>query len=223
MAYRDNANGIHCQPTSQEGSGNYSADNHGRIDAADGSMLHGGSAAANGAPSTDHIPTFTPMAICGMACRLPGDIETPDKLWDFLISKRDARARVPSTRYNIDGYYSSTKKPGAAASEYGYFLDDAVDLGALDTSFFSMTRAEAERMDPQQRLLLEVARESLDDSGEVDWRGKNVGVYVGSFGSDWYDSMQAESQRYGVYNITSTHDFALSNRISYEMDLRGPR
>jgi acyl transferase domain-containing protein len=177
----------------------------------------------DGSDPTANGRAFTPIAICGMACRLPGNIHNTQDLWHFLMSKSDARSVVPPTRYNISGYYSSIKKPGAAISEYGYFLDESVDLSALDTSFFSMSRGEAEQLDPQQRLLLEVARECLDDSGEVAWKGKGVGVYVGSFGNDWYDVTQTESQRYGIYQVSTTHDFALSNRLSYEMDLRGPR
>ena len=168
-------------------------------------------------------PSFTPIAICGMACRLPGGIHSPQELWDFLLSKGDARIRIPETRYNISAYHSDTKKPGSTVSEYGYFLDESVDLGALDTSFFSMARGELERLDPQQRILLEVARESLDDAGEVHWKGKNIGVYVGSFGNDWYDLFNSDAQKYGMYQVSTTHDFSLSNRVSYEMDLRGPR
>ncbi|KAI1826997.1 hypothetical protein F4861DRAFT_551811 [Xylaria intraflava] len=165
---------------------------------------------------------FVPIAICGMACRLPGGVHSPEDLWDFLMSKGDARSIVPKSRYNVSGYHSNRQTPGSVISQYGYFLDEDCDLGALDTSVFPMARREIERMDPQQRLLLEVARESLDDSGEVGWRGKNIGVYVGSFGNDWYDLSLADSHKYGPYRVGTTHDFALSNRLSYEMDLRGP-
>lgn len=63
---------------------------------------------------------------------------------------------------------------------YGYFLD--ADLGQLDTSFFTMPKMELERADPQQRQLLEVTRECFESAGEVDYRGKNIGCFVGSFG-----------------------------------------
>lgn len=164
-----------------------------------------------------------PVAICGMACRLPGKIHKPEDLWDFIMSKSDARSIVPPTRYNVAGYNSTHQKSGSVASQYGYFLDESVDLAGLDTSFFSFGGKELEKLDPQQRLLLEVTRECLEDAGEVGWKGKNVGVYVGSFGNDWYDITQVEGQRYGNTHVSTTHDFALSNRISYELDLRGPR
>jgi len=164
---------------------------------------------------------FAPIAICGMACRLPGGIARPKDLWNFLIAKGDARSVVPESRYNVSSFYSPTKKPGHVISKHGYFLDD--DLGALDTSVFPMARSELEVLDPQQRLLFEVTKESLDDAGEADSKGKNIGVYVGSFGNDWYDLVQKESQRYGTYHISNSHDYALSNRVSYEMDWHGPR
>ena len=89
---------------------------------------------------------FVPIAICGMACRLPGGIASPQELWDFLIAGGDARCRVPDTRYNLAGYHCKTKKAGSTVAEHGYFLDESVDLGALDTSFSSMARAEVERV-----------------------------------------------------------------------------
>ena len=185
----------------------------------------------NGAPvehhetslANDEGPAFTPMAICGMACRLPGGIDCPQKFWDFLLAKGDARTRVPSSRFNASAFSSPDQKPGTIISEYGYFLDESVDLGALDTSFFPTPRADVERMDPQQRLLLEVTREALDDAGEVTHRGDNIGVYVGSYGQDWLDLVTRDPQRYGRYEVTTTADFMLSNRMSYELDFRGPR
>jgi acyl transferase domain-containing protein len=162
-----------------------------------------------------------------MACRLPGGIASPSELWDFLLAKGDARSEVPETRFNLSGYYQEPKnghrKPGTTVTRHGYFLDSNIDIGALDTSFYPMARSEVEQLDPQVKLLLEVARECLDDAGAVDWRGGKVGAYVGSYGNDWYDVYNKDERKYGMYQIGTTHDFTLSNRLSYELDLRGPR
>jgi hypothetical protein len=202
----------------------------GRGEPFNGAAYHNGDAVNGAAEYNTRVgeqsgpqQTFTPIAICGMACRLPGGIKCPQDLWELLLSKGDARGRVPETRYNVSAFHSPTKKPGHTITEHGYFLDDSVDLGALDTSVFPMARSELEGLDPQQRLLFEVSRESLDDAGEVGWRGKNVGVFVGTFGNDWYDLQQKETQRHGTYYISTSHDFNTSNRLSHEMDLRGPR
>jgi acyl transferase domain-containing protein/SAM-dependent methyltransferase len=139
-----------------------------------------------------------------------------------LLSKSDARTRVPESRYNVDGHYSEKWKPGNVKSEYGYFLDESMDVFALDTTFFNMSKAELERADPQQRQLLEVVRECFESAGETDYRGKDVACYVGSFGEEWCDSFAKEEQNYGIYRISGWGDFVLSNRISYEFDLKGP-
>jgi acyl transferase domain-containing protein len=157
-----------------------------------------------------------------MACRLPGGIASPSDLWAFLHAGFDARGPVPATRYNVSAYHSPDKKPGSAITQQGYYLDAANDLAALDTSFFSMSRSEAETLDPQQRMLLEVAREALDDSGEAGWKGSNTGVYVGSYGQDFYDFTFRDSQVHGIHRVLGPHDFMVSNRVSHELDLHGP-
>lgn len=101
-----------------------------------------------------------------MALRLPGGLGSPQDLWDFLIAKGDARSRVPESRYNVSAFHSPSKRPGTVVTEYGYFLDESIKLGALDASRFSLSRAELEAADPQQRQMLEVVRECFDDAGE---------------------------------------------------------
>ncbi|KAH8693388.1 hypothetical protein GQ44DRAFT_695216 [Phaeosphaeriaceae sp. PMI808] len=165
---------------------------------------------------------FQPVAICGMACRLPGGIHSPSELWSFLHAGWDARGPVLSSRYNISAFHSPDKKPGSVIAQQGYFLDSTNDLAALDTSFFSMSRSEVETLDPQQRMLLEVTHEALDDAGETGWKGSNIGVYVGSYGQDWYDVSVRDTQAHGIYQILGPHDFMVSNRISHELDLHGP-
>lgn len=164
----------------------------------------------------------SPIAICGMALRLPGGLHSSQDLWDFLLAKGDSRGPIPETRYRSSAFVSRSKKAGTVEADSGYFLD-GIDLGSLDASFFSMTQTELERTDPQQRQLLEVARECLENAGETNWRGSKIGCYIGSFGEDWCEMMAKDPQQYGLYRISGTGDFVLSNRISYEWDLTGPR
>ena len=137
-----------------------------------------------------------PIAICGIALHLPAGLKTPQQLWDFLLAGGDARGRVPSSRYNVAAFHDPTGKHGTVITEYGYFLDE--DIGALDTSFFSIPRMELERTDPQQRLMLEVVRECFEDAGEIAWRGKRIGCYMGSLGEDWCEMSARETQSWGI-------------------------
>ena len=162
-----------------------------------------------------------PVAICGLALRLPGGIKDGNTLWDFLVDGRDARAPIPSNRYNAEGFDGRLGTKGTIETQYGYFLDH--EVGNIDTSFFSMTSDELAKIDPQQRQLLEITRECFENAGEVGYRGKMIGCYVGSFGEDWLRMGAKDSQHSGRYLITGHSDLMLANRISYEYDLCGPR
>lgn len=162
-----------------------------------------------------------PIAICGLALRLPGGIRNPESFWDVLVNGKDTRGPIPPDRYNARGFSDAMSGKGAIKTQHGYFLDE--ELSCLDTSFFTMTQNELERMDPQQRQVLEVTRECLETAGEVDYRGKLVGCYVGTFGEDWLQMSARESQHSGGYVMTGHGDLMIANRISFEYDFLGPR
>ncbi|KAG7403524.1 Highly reducing polyketide synthase FUM1 [Fusarium oxysporum f. sp. raphani] len=170
----------------------------------------------------NHEDSVLPVAIVGMGMRLPGGIHTPDDLWKILAGKRSTRCEIPSTRFSVDGFHSPNSKPGSIAMRHGHFLDDKDDLHRLDTSFFSMGMTEVSDIDPQQRMLLEVAYECMQSSGQTKWRGSNIGCYVGVWGEDWLDLHSKDLYDSGTYRVSGGHDFAISNRISYEYDLKGP-
>ncbi|KAF9880614.1 hypothetical protein CkaCkLH20_01656 [Colletotrichum karsti] len=175
---------------------------------------------ANGVNSLNE--KAVPIAICGMGVRLPGGVSTAQEFWEFLINKGDARGRVPESRYNVSAYHEKTKRPTTVATEYGYFLDDSVKLGAMDTSRFSMSRADVEFSDPQQRRILEVVTEALEDAGESKFRGKTIGCYFGNMNEDWGEMLNRDPLWHGPNKIDGYQDWMLANRISYEFGLTGP-
>lgn len=163
-----------------------------------------------------------PIAIVGMGMRLPGGVNDQSAFWDLLINKKSGRCKVPRDRYNVDALYNPNGGPETVKTKHGHFLTH-VNLQHLDTSFFPMNRWEVEKLDPQQRLLLEVVWECMENAGQVGWRGKKIGCFVGNFGEDWLDMTAKDAQYPGLYRTTGSGDFAISNRISYEYDLKGPR
>lgn len=173
-------------------------------------------------PSSPGNPTNQrPIAICGMALRLPNGIKDLEAFWDVLINGHDLQAPVPSTRWNAAGFTNKLGSRSSIAAQRGYFLSD--DLSTLDTSFFTMSKRELERCDPQQRKLLELTREVLESAGETEFRGKPIGCYVGTFGEDWLQMSGKEDQHIGGYPLAAYGDLILANRISFEYDLKGPR
>ncbi|KAI0378980.1 hypothetical protein F5Y04DRAFT_290700 [Hypomontagnella monticulosa] len=165
-------------------------------------------------------PGPVPIAICGLGMRLSGGIRNADEFWDLLVNGRDARGPVPSSRYNTQGFDDSLDGKERIDTKFGYYLED--DLSRFDPSLFSMTQLELERCDPQQRLLLEVTRECLEDAGEIHYRGKPIGCYVGTFGEEWMRMQNRDDQQTGNHLVTGSGDWMLANRVSYEYNLCGP-
>ncbi|THC95043.1 hypothetical protein EYZ11_005481 [Aspergillus tanneri] len=151
-----------------------------------------------------------PIAIVGVAMRLPGGITSGTEFWDFLIKKRDGLSKVPDTRYNVDAFYSETRTD-AIRTQHGHFLQH--DITKFDAGFFGISKIEAARLDPQQRLLLEVVWECMENGGQVHWRdgNSNIGCYVGAFGEDWLDLQGKDPQVNDRYRVIGAEDFALSN------------
>ena len=171
--------------------------------------------------SASHRINREPIAIVGMGMRLPGNVNTSEQFWDLLMNKKCTSREVPSSRYDINGFWDGHNSPGTVKSRYGHFLD--CDIDKVDTSFFSITTKEVDKIDPQQRLLLEVVWECMESGGQRGWRGRNIGCYVGSFGEDWLDLAGKDPQNVGRHRLLGYGDFVSSNRVSYEFDLKGPR
>jgi acyl transferase domain-containing protein len=165
---------------------------------------------------------FEPIAVIGMAMRLPGGVRNGEDFWNLLSQKRDGLCRVPKNRFNVEGFYDPSGLPGTMLTKEGYFLED-VDIEEFDPSVFTIPKTALDRLDPSQRQLLQISYECMENSGVSDWRGKNYGCYVACFGEDWQDLNAKETQHRGADRATGYGDFVLSNRVSYEFDLRGPR
>ncbi|KAG8162941.1 hypothetical protein KVR01_007419 [Diaporthe batatas] len=159
--------------------------------------------------STGLLTRPRPIAICGMAMRLPGGIHDDKALWEVLYNGKDMRVTIPEDRYNAKAFSSGLGKKGAIETQHGYFLTD--DLSCLDASFFSMTKSDLERTDPQQRQILEVTRECLESAGDAEYRGKDIGFYVGTFGEDWLHSQSKENQFSGTF--MGSGDLMIANRV----------
>ncbi|GLA78477.1 type I Iterative Polyketide synthase (PKS) [Aspergillus tubingensis] len=162
------------------------------------------------------------IAIVGMAARLPGGISSPEDFWQFMIDKRCASAPVPAGRYNVDAFHGT---PGvdtqSVIAKHGFFLDGDY-LGKVDTSFFHNNRYEHGFVDPQQTILSEVVWECMESGGQVNWQGKEIGCFVGTFGEDWLDLTAKDTQNLNPLHVVGTGDYAVSNRVSFEYDLKGP-
>jgi phthiocerol/phenolphthiocerol synthesis type-I polyketide synthase C len=161
------------------------------------------------------LPFFEPIAIIGMACTFPGDIETPEDFWKLLASGQNAISAIPTTRWD--------KTAEQSAVTYGGFLNN---IDTFDAAFFGISPQEARLMDPQQRILLETSWKALEYAG-IDPKSlvdSETGVYVGISQHD-YEHILRSSQTadsLSSYALTGNVAAASSGRISYIMGLQGP-
>ncbi|KDF01167.1 polyketide synthase [Mycolicibacterium aromaticivorans JS19b1 = JCM 16368] len=164
----------------------------------------------------------TPIAVIGMACRLPGGIESPEQLWDALLRGDDLVTEVPRDRWDNDEYYDpESGVPGRTASKWGAFLDD---VAGFDSKFFGITDDEAAAIDPQHRLLLETAWEATEHAGLPPEGLKNslTGVFTGLTHAD-YQTVSADSDAMeGPYGFSGNTFSMAAGRIAYTLGLRGP-
>ncbi|MCK9396268.1 MAG: phosphopantetheine-binding protein, partial [Methylobacter sp.] len=159
------------------------------------------------------------VAIVGMACRLPGGIDTPEEFWQCLQTGASAVGELPAGRWQwpdeIDPVY---KHQGI---DRGGFLDD---VAAFDAPFFRISPAEAESMDPQQRILLELVWQAIEQAGYApdSLAGSNTGVFIGASGSDYARLLDQSRGPVDAHYGTGNSMAVLANRISYFYDFHGP-
>ena len=169
------------------------------------------------APARRPSPQAAPadIAVIGMACRLPGGIETPDELWQVLAEERCVVGSYPRRR---GGWPSGADLAGI---DQGGFLHDAE---AFDHAFFRMSPREAQMTDPQQRILLELAWACLENAAvpPATLKGTGTGVFIGASNSDYSRLIQDAGLEIEAHYATGSALAALANRISYFLDLSGP-
>ena len=104
----------------------------------------------------------TPVAVIGMACRLPGGIDSPNS-----CGRRCSEATIWSPRFPADRWdtTSTTTRTRCAGP-------DGVAVGriprrcrAVSTPILRAQRREAIALDPQHRLLLEASWEAMEHAG----------------------------------------------------------
>ncbi len=159
--------------------------------------------------------TDDPIVIVGMSCRYPGDVRSPEALWDLVTEGRDAVAGFP-----VDRGWELSYGQADIGTARGGFLYDAAEF---DADFFGISPREAIAMDPQQRLVLEVAWEAFERAG-IDpeaMAGTATGVYLGAADADYADLLVGGPGAEG-FVMTGTTSSVISGRVAYTFGLEGP-
>ncbi len=161
------------------------------------------------------------IAIVGLATRFPGDMNTPDQMWEALLEGRDGISDLPEGRWSEFMDEPRLAARIAQARTRGGYLKD---LKGFDSEFFALSKMEADNIDPQQRMALELTWEALEFARipASSLRGTSVGVFVGSSTNDYSYLAMMDPRTAHPYAITGTASSIIANRVSYFYDFRGP-
>ncbi|HEU5469701.1 MAG TPA: SDR family NAD(P)-dependent oxidoreductase [Actinophytocola sp.] len=164
-----------------------------------------------------------PVAIVGMACRLPGGVTSPEDLWQLMADGGSGLTEFPAERgWDVEKLYDPN--PEASGKSYvdkGGFLAGALEF---DAELFGISPREALAMDPQHRVMLETTWEALERSGIVpaSLRGSQTGVFTGVSYYDYaYGRLECPEEVEGLLAINKSAS-VLSGRVSYVLGLEGP-
>ncbi|MCQ8836508.1 beta-ketoacyl synthase N-terminal-like domain-containing protein, partial [Streptomyces malaysiensis] len=164
-----------------------------------------------------------PVAVVGMACRLPGEVASPADLWQLVAESRDALTDFPTDRgWDLNALYDpDPEQAGTCYTRNGGFLED---VSGFDAAFFDISPREALAMAPQQRLLLESAWEVIEQSG-IDprsLRGSRTGVFTGADDQDYAMLLAGTPADLHGHIGTGTLSALISGRVAYTLGLEGP-
>ena len=150
----------------------------------------------------------SPRALHPISRHKPPELASPTVLLDSRWSKLDTFVAIHFRIRDEDPRVTSS------------------DWGCIDVIYLYDTRDQTlQQVVSDDHHMLQCAYQAVEQSGYFQSKSidKKIGCYVGNLGEDWLEMLAQDTENFGIYRLSGYGDFSLSNRISYEMNLQGPR
>ncbi|WP_275405181.1 type I polyketide synthase [Streptomyces sp. S4.7] len=173
----------------------------------------GATAAAGGAQPAAGTGSDA-VAIVGVSAVLPGSADL-DEFWRHLVDGTELVTDTPADRWR------SWAGPERAPGVRGALIKD---FDTFDCRFFGISPGEAELMDPHQRIFLQTVWKAFEDAGRrpTELAGTRTGLFVGHGSMDYVEVLAHSAAGTQSHTATGLAHSILPNRISHQLDLRGP-
>ena len=166
-------------------------------------------------------PPVQMIEVIGIGCRYPGNVNSPQAMWERMKSATSAIRNVPADRLKEEDFAGLEQEAGRTISSRAGWLDR---IDHFDVVYFRISPKEAAEFDPQQRLALEVAHEAVFDANINPDRlsGRRVGVFVGASLSEYQAMAFSNPTDTTQHTMSGSALSVIANRISYFLNLQGP-
>ena len=168
-----------------------------------------------------NTPT-TSIAIIGMACRLPGGIDSPDLLWEALLRGDDLITEIPPDRWDADEYYDPSRGCQGGRYRVGAHLSRMSAASTANSS--GSTSGRRPRSIRSIVCCWRPSWEAMEHAGvtPASIANSSTGVFVGLTHGD-YQLLAADAHSVeGPYGFTGTTFSLASGRIAYALGVHGP-
>ncbi|NOY92011.1 MAG: hypothetical protein GXP55_12510, partial [Deltaproteobacteria bacterium] len=122
---------------------------------------------------------FTPIAIVGRACLLPG-AHTPEALWRAVREGRDLLAPATAEHWRVPLEDVITSDVADAADKSWSAVGGHVDDFHFDPAGYAVDESELEGLDPLFHWVLDTARKALSDAGVTGTDHARTGAVLGN-------------------------------------------
>ncbi len=163
-------------------------------------------------PAPASVSTAEPIAVVGMALRLPGASDG-DELWTLLKTGRCMVGPVPASRFDAQALQASLD---GVKRVQGAFVDE---LRSWDPTIYSISDEVAKALDPQHRLFLDVAHEALCQTLAGT---KRVGVFAACGDNEYALRYLAQPGLAGPHALLGALKNMVAARVASVFGLTGP-